>query len=78
MKLLGLRESVGFNLLYAPERRDMFFYEGYAGFDKLIKVWRERFKVGFYYAAGYSNIFEKPIYGFKINFEYYDRRNDSW
>lgn len=78
MKFLALRESAGVNILYAPERRNMLFYEFYAGFDKLIKVWRERFKVGIYYAAGYSNIYEKPIYGFKINFEYYDRRNNTW
>lgn len=78
LKPLGLRESVGVNLLYAPERRGMFFYEFYAGFDKLIKVWRERFKLGIYYAAGYSNIYEKPIYGFKFNFEFYDRRDNSW
>lgn len=78
MKYLGLRESAGVNLLYAPERRNMFFYEFYAGFDKLIKLWRERFKLGIYYTAGYSNIYEKPIYGVKFNFEYYDRRNNSW
>jgi len=78
LKPLGLRESAGVNLLYAPERRNMFFYEFYAGFDKLIKVWRERFKIGIYYTGGYSNLFEKPRFGFKINFEYYDRRLNSW
>jgi hypothetical protein len=64
--------------LYAPERRNMFFYEFYVGIDKLVKVWRERFKIGLYYAAGYSNIYEQPIYGFKVNFEYFDRRDNSW
>lgn len=78
LKPLGLRESAGINVLYAPERRNMLFYEFYAGFDKLIKIWRERFKIGIYYAGGYSNIFEKPRFGFKINFEYYDRRTNSW
>jgi hypothetical protein len=56
----------------------MFFYEFYVGIDKLVKVWRERFKIGLYYAAGYSNIYEQPIYGFKVNFEYFDRRDNSW
>ncbi|MFY7946011.1 MAG: DUF5686 family protein [Bacteroidia bacterium] len=78
VKKLGLRESAGINLLYAPERRNMFFYEFYVGIDKLVKVWRERFKIGLYYAAGYSNIYEQPIYGFKVNFEYFDRRDNSW
>lgn len=78
MKVLGLRESAGINILYAPERRNMLYYEFYAGFDKLIKIWRERFKLGIYYTGGYSNIFEKPVFGFKFNFEYYDRRDNSW
>lgn len=77
-KFLQLRESAGVNLLYAPERRNMFFYEFYAGFDKVIKIWRERVKLGVYYTAGYSNIYERPVYGFKFNFEYFDRRDNSW
>ena len=78
VKKLSLSERAGVNMLYAPERRNMFFYEGYAGVDKLIRIWRDRYKIGIYYTAGYSNIFEKPRYGFKINFEYYDRFNNKW
>ena len=78
MKFLKLRESAGVNLLYAPERRNMFFYEAYVGIDKLVRIWRERFKMGLYYTIGYSNIFEKPIYGLKFNFEFFDRRNNTW
>ena len=78
IKKLSLSERAGVNILYAPERRNMFFYEGYAGIDKLIRVWRDRYKIGIYYTAGYSNLFEKPRYGFKINFEYYDRYNNKW
>ena len=78
MRLLKLRESAGMNLLYAPERRNMLFYEAYVGIDKLVRIWRDRFKLGIYYTAGFSNIYEKPIVGFKINFEYFDRRNNSW
>lgn len=78
VKKLSLSERAGVNVLYAPERRNMFFYEGYVGIDKLIRIWRDRYKIGIYYTAGYSNIFEKPRYGFKINFEYYDRFNNKW
>jgi hypothetical protein len=78
LKKLSLYERAGVNLLYAPERRNLFFYEGYVGFDKLVRIWRDRFKVGIYYTAGYANLFEKPRYGFKINFEYYDRLNNKW
>ena len=78
LKKLSLYERAGVNLLYAPERRNLFFYEGYVGIDKLVRIWRDRFKVGIYYTAGYANLFEKPRYGFKINFEYYDRLNNKW
>ncbi len=78
IKKLSLSERAGVNILYAPERRNMFFYEGYAGIDKLIRIWKDRYKIGIYYTAGYSNLFEKPRYGLKINFEYYDRYNNKW
>lgn len=78
LKKLSLYEKAGINVLYAPERRNLFFYEGYVGIDKLVRIWRDRFKVGIYYTAGYANLFEKPRYGFKINFEYYDRLNNKW
>lgn len=78
MKKLSLYESAGVNILYAPERRNLFFYEAYAGFDKLVKIWRERFKIGVYYCVGYSNIYNQPRATFKINFEYFDRAKNSW
>ena len=78
LKKLSLYERAGVNLLYAPERRNLFFYEGYVGVDKLVRIWRDRFKIGIYYTAGYANIYEKPRYGFKINFEYYDRLSNKW
>jgi hypothetical protein len=78
LKKLSLYEKAGVNVLYAPERRNLFFYEGYVGIDKLVRLWRDRFKIGIYYTAGYANLFEKPRYGFKINFEYYDRLNNKW
>lgn len=78
VKKLNLYESVGLSALYAPERRNMMFYEMYVGVDKLIKIWRERFKVGIFYCVGYSNLFEGPRTAFKINFEFYNRSSNSW
>ncbi len=78
MKYLQLYESVGANVLIAPERRNLFFFEAYAGVDKLIKIWRERFKIGLYYCVGYSNLFSQPRSFFKVNFEFYNRANNSW
>jgi len=78
LKILKLTERVGANFLYAPERRNMFYYEGFVGIDKAIRLGRDRWKIGYYFTAGYSNIFEKPRFGFKINFQGYDRYNNVW
>lgn len=78
IKKLSLYERAGANFLYAPERNNMVFYEGYFGLDKIIRIWKDRYKIGIYYTAGYSNLFDKPRFGFKINFEYYDRFNNKW
>jgi hypothetical protein len=69
LKLLKITERAGANFLYAPERRNMFYYEAFVGLDKAIRIFSEQFKVGYYFTAGYSNIFEKPRFGFKINFQ---------
>lgn len=78
IKHLHLYESVGANLLYAPERNNLFFYEVYVGVDKLVKIWRERFKIGLYYCVGYANNFNQPRSFFKVNFEFYNRSENKW
>ncbi|MDA0784053.1 MAG: DUF5686 family protein [Bacteroidetes bacterium] len=78
LKILKLTERVGANFLYAPERRNMFYYEGFIGIDKAIRIARERWRIGYYFTAGYSNIFEKPRIGFKINIQGYNRYNNVW
>jgi hypothetical protein len=78
LKLLKITERVGANFLYAPERRNMFYYEAFVGIDKAYRIFNDRYKVGYYFTAGYSNIFEKPRFGFKINFQGYDRYNNDW
>jgi hypothetical protein len=78
LKLLKITERAGANFLYAPERRNMFYYEAFVGLDKAIRIFSEQFKVGYYFTAGYSNIFEKPRFGFKINFQKYNRYSNAW
>ena len=78
LKILKITERAGANFLYAPERRNMFYYEAFVGIDKAFRILNDRYKVGYYFTAGYSNIFEKPRFGFKINFQGYDRYNNVW
>lgn len=77
-KKLMMRETAGFSALYAPERRNMLFYETYFGLDKMVRIWRERLIIGLYYSIGYSNLFEKPRTGFKFNIQFYNRRTNKW
>ena len=78
LKILKITERAGANFLYAPERRNMFYYEAFVGVDKAFRIFRDRYKIGYYFTAGYSNIFEKPRFGFKINIQGYDRYNNVW
>lgn len=78
LKILKITERAGANFLYAPEIRNMFYYEAFIGVDKAVRIARERWKIGYYFTAGYSNIFEKPRFGFKINFQGYNRYNNVW
>lgn len=78
LKILKITERAGANFLYAPERRNMFYYEAFVGVDKAFRFISDRYKIGIYFTAGYSNIFEKPRFGFKINFQGYDRYNNVW
>ena len=78
IKKLSLYESAGISALYAPERRNMLYYEMYVGIDKLIRIWREKYKIGIYYCVGYSNLWNGPRAAFKINFESYNRSSNSW
>lgn len=78
LKKLSLYENIGLNLLLAPERRNLFYYEVYGGIDKQLKLWRNTYKIGLYYTVGYANIYKKPLYGFKINIEIYNPYKNSW
>ena len=78
LKILKITERAGANFLYAPERRNMFYYEAFVGVDKAFRFISDRYKIGIYFTAGYSNIFEKPRFGFKINFQGYDRYSNVW
>ena len=78
VKKLRIRETIGGSILIAPERRNMVFGEVYGGIDKIIRIRKQLFKLGVYYAVGYSNLFTKPNYGFKLNLEFYDRVDNSW
>jgi hypothetical protein len=51
--------------------------ELFFGVEKIIRIFRDRFRVGVYYALSESNKYP-PRAGFKFSLEYYDRKNNRW
>ncbi len=76
IKKLNILEVAGAGFLYAPER-NLKYVESFVGIEKIIRIWQERFKIGFYYTASAANKNNNP-YQFKIGLEQFDKRKNSW
>lgn len=76
LKKLNLLEVGGGGILYAPER-DLKYAELFFGLEKIIRFWRDRYKVGGYVVGSVANQFRNPVQ-FKISIEKFDRRKNSW
>lgn len=76
LKKLNLLEVAGGGILYVPER-NLQFIEGYIGLEKIIRIWRERFKIGFYAVGSLANKYNNP-YQFKIGLDQFNKRTNSW
>jgi hypothetical protein len=71
-----IREVAGGGLLYVPERKYL-YVELFFGLNRVLKIGRERFRIGAYYVAAQSNDFGLRN-GFKFSFEPYNRNRNSW
>lgn len=76
LKKLNLLEVAGGGILYAPER-NLKYAEAFFGIEKIIRFWRERYKIGTYVVGSVANQFKNPVQ-FKISIEKFDRRKNSW
>jgi Family of unknown function (DUF5686)/CarboxypepD_reg-like domain len=76
LKKLNLLEVAGGGVLYVPER-NLKYAEAFVGIEKIIRFWRERYKVGVYATGSVANQFKNP-FQFKISIEKFDRRKNSW
>ena len=77
LKPLELRETAGGGFLVSQER-NMRYVEGFAGLEKVVRVWRERFKIGFYYTAAASNQWSGIRTAWKVGFAVYNRVSNEW
>lgn len=76
LKKLNLLEVAGGGVLYAPER-NLKYAEAFFGVEKIIRFWRERYKIGTYVVGSVANQFKNPVQ-FKISIEKFDRKKNSW
>jgi len=75
IRKLGLRFVAGQGTLYAFENNYK-HVEAFAGVERIFKFWRERIRIGVYYAVSQStNGFNN---GIKISLEYFDKQNKTW
>ena len=76
LKKLNILEVAGGGILFVPERK-LNYIEGYIGIEKIIRIWRERFKIGFYAVGSLANKYNNP-YQFKIGLDQFNNRSNSW
>jgi hypothetical protein len=76
LKKLNLLEVTGGGILYVPER-NLKYGELFFGVEKIIRFWRERYKVGGYIVGSVANKYNNPIQ-FKIGLEVFNKRKNSW
>ena len=76
LKKLNLLEVAGGGILYAPER-NLKYAELFFGIEKIIRFWRERYKIGGYVVGSVANQYKNPVQ-FKISIERFNRRKNSW
>lgn len=75
-KKLQLLEVAGAGLLYLPEQ-NLRYVEGFVGIERIIRFWKERFKLGIYLAGSIANKYNRPLQ-FKFGLERWDRLRNNW
>jgi hypothetical protein len=76
LKKLNLLEVAGGGILYVPER-NLRYGELFVGVEKIIRFWRERYKIGGYIVTSAANKFSNPLQ-IKIGIEVFNKRKNSW
>ncbi|HEY1047246.1 MAG TPA: DUF5686 family protein [Bacteroidia bacterium] len=76
LKKLNIIEVAGVGMLYTHER-NLRYVEAFVGFEKIIRLWKERIKLGFFVVMGDSNRFNYPTQ-FKFTIETYNNVTNKW
>lgn len=76
IRKLNLLEVAGGGFLILPER-NLRYFEGYIGLEKVLRLWNERFKIGYYFVFSAANKYNNP-YQLKVGLNQFNRRKNSW
>ncbi len=76
MKYLKITESAGGGFLVSDEN-NLIYFEAYAGLEKNIRIFKEMFRLGFYFVEGKTNSYPFSS-GFRISIDVYDRVRNEW
>ena len=76
LKQLGIKTSVGGGILYVPERNYQ-YSEILFGANRILKLGRQRVKLGVYYILAHSNT-QGVSAGFKFSLNPYNINNNTW
>ena len=76
LKHLGIKTSVGGGFLYVPERNYQ-YSEILFGANRILKLGRQRVKLGVYYILAHSNT-QGVSAGFKFSLNPYNINNNTW
>lgn len=76
LKKTNIKASAGAGFLYAPERNYQ-YTELFVGLNRILKIGKERLRLGTYYTVAQSNHFGFRSM-FKVSFEFYNRTKNTW
>jgi hypothetical protein len=76
IKKLNLLEVMGGGILILPEQK-LNYTEAYFGIEKVIPLFRERFKFGFYLSGSLANKYNSP-FRFAFGLSKFDRLSNKW
>ena len=76
LKKLNIIEVAGVGMLATTERK-LRYGEVFFGVEKVIRVWKERLKIGLFVVMADSNLFNYPTQ-FKFTIESYDNTTNKW
>ena len=76
LKKVNLKAMAGAGFLFAPERKYQ-YVELFFGVNRVLKIGKERMRLGVYYTMAESNQFDLKSM-FKVSFEFYNRTKNTW